>query len=91
VGISCRIRIKGKLDESWSARLGALSVTTLASSELVETVLEGDVPDQAALMGVLNTLGDLNLAVISLDTMERDSTSRSRGDWTRTGPDDWVA
>jgi hypothetical protein len=79
VGISCRIRIKGKLDESWSARLGALSVTTLASSELVETVLEGDVPDQAALMGVLNTLGDLNLAVISLDTIERESSDRDQG------------
>ncbi|KPK05258.1 MAG: hypothetical protein AMS20_07015 [Gemmatimonas sp. SG8_28] len=79
MGISCRIRIKGKLDESWSARLGALSVTTLASSELVETVLEGDVPDQAALMGVLNTLGDLNLAVISLDTIERASSDRDQG------------
>lgn len=79
MGISCRIRIKGKLDQSWSARLGALSVTTLAGSEVVETVLEGDVPDQAALMGVLNTLGDLNLAVISLDTMERESSDRGQG------------
>ena len=79
MGISCRIRIKGKLDESWSARLGALSVTTLASSELVETVLEGDVPDQAALMGMLKTLGDLNLAVISLDTIERASSDRDQG------------
>jgi hypothetical protein len=75
VGISCRIRIKGKLDESWSARLGALRITTLAGGEAVETVLEGDVTDQAALTGVLSTLGDLNLAIISVDTMDRDQSS----------------
>jgi hypothetical protein len=44
----------------------------LAGGEAVETVLEGDVTDQAALTGVLSTLGDLNLAIISVDTMDRD-------------------
>ena len=78
MSISCRIRIKGRLDESWSDRLGGLRITSLEGPDTAETVLEGDVPDQAALQGVLAALGDLNLAIISVDTMDRDSTDRDQ-------------
>jgi hypothetical protein len=78
VSISCRIRIKGRLDNSWSEKLNGLHIRSLEGSDTAETVLEGDVPDQSALMGVLSTLGDLNLAIISVDTMDRDSTDRDQ-------------
>jgi hypothetical protein len=78
VSISCRIRIKGRLDDSWSEKLNGLHIRSLEGSDAAETVLEGDVPDQSALMGVLSTLGDLNLAIISVDTMDRDSTDRDQ-------------
>jgi hypothetical protein len=76
--MSCRIRIKGRLDESWSEKLNGLHIRSLEGAGTAETVLEGDVPDQSALMGVLSTLGDLNLAIISVDTMDRDSTDRDQ-------------
>ena len=66
----------GRLDQSWSAKLNGLNIRSLEGPDTAETVLEGDVPDQSALLGVLSTLGDLNLAIISVDTMDRDSSDR---------------
>ena len=53
-----RIRVKGYLDSSWSDRLGGLDITTSSQEDVGPTVttLRGDVLDQAALAGVLNTL-----------------------------------
>jgi hypothetical protein len=52
-----RIRVKGTLDPSWSDRLGGMSITTSGEGDegLVST-LAGRLLDQAALMGVLDTL-----------------------------------
>jgi hypothetical protein len=66
----CRIRIKGRLDTSWSDRMAGLSVTNLEGPEGSETKLEGELTDQAALQGILATLGDLNLAIVSVETMD---------------------
>jgi hypothetical protein len=53
------IHIAGRLDTSWSHRLGGMSVTYLESegqnNDLV-SILDGSLPDQAALFGVLNAL-----------------------------------
>lgn len=68
--ILCRIRVKGQLDSSWSDRMGGLQIRTLRGTSGVETVLEGKLLDQAALQGVIAAVGDLNLAVVSVDTME---------------------
>ena len=66
----CRIRVKGQLDPSWSDRMGGMRIITLCGAAGTETVLEGQLPDQAALQGVIVALGDLNLALVSVDTME---------------------
>ncbi|MFN2136191.1 MAG: hypothetical protein ACK2UK_09570 [Candidatus Promineifilaceae bacterium] len=53
------IHIDGRLDESWTARLGGLTITKSEADEeggRPVTVLKGDLPDQAALLGVLNVL-----------------------------------
>jgi hypothetical protein len=36
------------------------------------------VPDQAALKGVIAALSDLNLAMISVETMDRDPTNHDQ-------------
>ena len=57
------IHIKGHLDESWSDWLEGLEVTLLDNGEMI---LSGHIGDQAALMGVLNKLYGLNLALLSV-------------------------
>jgi hypothetical protein len=59
------IRVKGQLDESWSDWLEGLEVKLLNNDEMI---LSGYIVDQAALMGVLNKLYGLNLALLSLST-----------------------
>jgi hypothetical protein len=52
-----RIRVKGYLDPSWSDRLGGMSITTSGEGdEGSVSTLAGQLLDQAALMGVLDTL-----------------------------------
>jgi hypothetical protein len=67
-----RIRIQGNLDSRWSEWLANMSIAfeqTEAGGQAV--VLTGSLADQAALRGVLNRLWDLNLAVISVNRIDR--------------------
>lgn len=56
------IRIKGNLKHDWSDWLGGLVVTSQSAGE---TVLSGMLPDQAALMGLLNRVHGLNLQLVA--------------------------
>jgi hypothetical protein len=71
-----RIRLKEKLDQHWSAWLGGLTVIHEANGE---TVLVGDVIDQAALHGLLSKVRDLQLTLISVSSLGEDSPSKTRG------------
>ena len=68
-----RIRLKEQLDQRWSAWLGGLMVTHEANGE---TVLTGEVIDQAALHGLLSKVRDLQLTLISVFPFEADSPSK---------------
>ena len=69
-GVFCRIRIEGSLDPSWSDRLGGLSITSTGRFDTkTTTVLEGELRDQAALLGVLNALHEMHLPLESLETI----------------------
>lgn len=57
------IRVKGQLDESWTDWLEGLDVKLLDNGEMI---LSGYIGDQAALMGTLNKLYGLNLALLSV-------------------------
>jgi hypothetical protein len=56
------IRIKGTLKQDWSDWLGGLIVSSQSNRE---TVLSGQIPDQAALLGLLNRIHGLNLQLLS--------------------------
>ena len=66
-GCYFEIHVKGHLDESWSDWLEGLEVTLLGNGEMI---LHGYIRDQAALMGTLNKLYGLNLALLSLNKVE---------------------
>ena len=66
-----RIRVRGHLDASWSDRLGGMEVTEAQGPDGdVETILAGRLADQAALSGVLNTLHELHLPLLSAQYLD---------------------
>jgi hypothetical protein len=60
-----KIRVKGHLDGRWSEWFDGLEITNLQNAE---TMLSGDIVDQAALHGVLAKVGDLNLALVAVSS-----------------------
>ena len=66
-----QIRVQGRLDQIWSERLAGMSVTTTGGKDiLTTTMLEGRLLDQAALTGILTTLYDLQLPLLSVECIE---------------------
>jgi hypothetical protein len=65
---SYRITVEGSLDEKWSGRLGGMQIATRQRrGQKPVTTLSGQVQDQAALMGVLNSLYELHLRILSVN------------------------
>ena len=58
-----KIRVKGQVDKDWSNWLGAMTIT---HTKRGETVLSGNVSDQAALYGLLFRLSNLGLHLLSV-------------------------
>jgi hypothetical protein len=52
------IRVEGRLDPHWSSWFDGLTIT---HDTPTSTLLQGELPDEAALHGVLNKLNALNL------------------------------
>ncbi len=63
-GLTYEIRVRGHLSEAWSQWFEGLTITNLENGE---GILLGKVVDQAALQGILTRIGDLNLALISIN------------------------
>ena len=62
-----RIEVQGQLREDWSDRFGAMRMSSLPSeADSTVTVLQGNVSDQAELAGILNTLHELHLSLLSV-------------------------
>ena len=62
-----QIRIKGHLDVKWSDWFIGMSIN-LEDNE--ETVISGDVGDQAALHGLLKQIRDLGIPLISVNPLK---------------------
>ena len=65
----CEIRVRGQLDETWSAWFEGLSITL---ADATDTMLTGRVVDQAALHGVLLKVRDLGLPLLAVICSEVD-------------------
>lgn len=61
------IRIKGRIDEHWSQWFQDFEV---APAEGGETILVGEVKDQAGLYGLIAKLRDLGLTLISVNEVD---------------------
>ena len=64
-----RILVLGLLDESWSERLAGLRITAISPKDQEGPVIElvGKVRDQAELAGLLNSLYELHLTLLSVE------------------------
>jgi hypothetical protein len=69
------IRVKEQLGQQWSDWFGGLTVTNEANGE---TVLTGEVIDQAALHGLLSKVRSLQLTLLSLRPVETDCLAQRR-------------
>ena len=67
-----QIRIRERVDPQWSDWFHGMQITIQNDDEPPLTVMEGLVQDQATLRGILNSLWDLNLSILSVNLLEDD-------------------
>ncbi|WP_218932829.1 hypothetical protein [Roseimaritima multifibrata] len=71
-----RIVVEGRLDAPWSGRLGGMQIVASSSEDQSPvTTLSGQVQDQAALMGVLNSLYQMRYKILSVNGEPCDGTN----------------
>ena len=64
------IHVRGHLSSQWSDWLDGLQMRLLDNGEMI---LSGHLVDQAALMGVLNRLYNLNLTLLSVNEVDQNA------------------
>lgn len=68
-----QIIVQGRIDPTWSERLEGMTICQdIVENSSTITTLEGELSDQAALAGVLNSLYELHLTVISVIRQKND-------------------
>jgi hypothetical protein len=67
-----QIRVQGQIDPSWSDSLEGMAIYLVtAEGKPAVTTLKGELLDQAALAGVLNTLYEMHLPVLSVNRQDQ--------------------
>ena len=62
-----QITVQGMIDPDWSDRLSGMTIGLIREEACPPvTTLKGELSDQAALAGVLNTLYELHLPILSV-------------------------
>jgi hypothetical protein len=62
-----QISVEGRIDPTWSERLEGMAISLVSTdADYPITTLIGEVSDQAALAGILDTLYELHLPVLSV-------------------------
>ena len=65
------ISILGTLDKKWTDYCGGMAIEhTIVLQQYPATILTGVLTDQAALIGILNSLYDLGCPIISVECVE---------------------
>jgi hypothetical protein len=67
------IKVEGHLDKKWMDWFEGMVI----SYEDANTILSGDIKDEAHLHGVLNQIRDLNLKLISINPDETNNKQKS--------------
>ena len=70
----CEIVVKGHLDTDWSEWFEGL---TIAHNDKGETILSGQIRDQAALYGIIAKVRDMGLTLIMVKYIAGESTEES--------------
>ena len=74
-----RVRVAGRLPAGWEDRLGCLRVVhEEESGQLTKATLVGAVKDQSDLLGVLNTLHELQLPLLLVEALDLESIPPTR-------------
>jgi hypothetical protein len=69
--VAYRILVQGPVAPTWSDRLQGMDIIqTTSDNGLTVSTLSGELPDQTALAGVLNTLYELHLSVLSVECLK---------------------
>jgi hypothetical protein len=76
------ISVTGRLGPRWAARFDGMSLIPLADGT---TIIAGPVADHAALHGLLRTLGDLGLPLLSVTEVPPRSSTTHLPDTTTQG------
>ena len=72
-----QIRVQGHLDSTWSEWFDGLTIANLANGE---TLLAGELADQAALHGMLIKIRDLGLPLLAVSRVAVDGSNRRQPD-----------
>jgi hypothetical protein len=65
-----QIIVEGRLDQDWSDCLQGMTISTKGTEDRQpKTTLIGQLVDQAALLGVLNTLYNLGVSLVSVERL----------------------
>ena len=73
------ITVRGYLDDSWSNQLGGIAIDNAKTADDTPiTILHGEMVDQAALFGVLNSLYGLGFPIISVECVPEGGTISKR-------------
>ncbi len=76
LGYRVRVRVQGELSSTfWSDLFAGLAVATEADGT---SVLSGDLADQAAVHGLLATIRDLGLSLVSVETLAYEGGEEAR-------------
>jgi hypothetical protein len=66
---SYAIQVRGVVDPSWANDFGGLRVVSVGAGAGATTVLTGRLPDEAALLGVLNALSNLGFPLLGVERL----------------------
>jgi hypothetical protein len=73
---SVEIRVKGQIDQGWSEWVGGLTISYTVQGD---TVLTGQVRDQAALYGLLEKLSNVGMQLLSFTSQGIIATTAKEG------------
>ena len=66
-----RICIDGTLDKNWSEYCGGMRIEhDIMLDQYPVTILTGRLPDQAVLIGIINTLFDIGCPLLAVECLE---------------------